>query len=181
MTDSAFDTFVSHVRSALNRLYDPDELRRSPLAVAFGIADDFDAAATLQRILMDAIEALRPAADDPPQSRGWRIYDALFYRYIRGFDRDVVADQLGISGRQLRREPRAAHEVLAQHLWLAPEPARTIARITVGSGEAPAWLRPPEKPGELKPCSALPWNWPYPWLGSGMCAWPVYPRTPLRR
>ncbi len=153
MTDSSFDTFVGHVRSALNHLYDPDELRRSPLALALGIADDFDAAATLQRILMDAIEALRPGADDPPQARGWRIYDALFYRYIRGFDRDVVADQLGISGRQLRREQRAALEVLAQHLWLAHDLAgRPLPAPPLESVSAPAWLKdlPPEKPGELQ-------------------------------
>ncbi len=153
MTTSTFDTFVSHVRSALNHLYDPDELRRSPLAAAFGIAGDFDAAATLQRLLIDAIEALRPAADDPPQSRGWRIYDALFYRYIRGFDRDVVADQLGISGRQLRREQRAALEVLAQHLWLAHDLAsQPLPAAPAEPASAPAWLHdlPPEKPGELE-------------------------------
>lgn len=153
MTTSTFDTFVGHVRSALNHLYDPDELRRSPLAAACGIAGDFDAAATLQRLLIDAIEALRPAADDPPQSRGWRIYDALFYRYIRGFDRDVVADQLGISGRQLRREQRAALEVLAQHLWLAHDLAsQPLPPVPAAPANAPSWLHdlPPEKPGELE-------------------------------
>ena len=51
---------------ALNHLYDPDELRRSPLTRTFGVAGEFDAAASLQRILTDAIEALRPAADEPP-------------------------------------------------------------------------------------------------------------------
>jgi CheY-like chemotaxis protein len=153
MTDSSFDTLVDHLRSALNHLYDPDELRRSPLAVALGIAGDFDAAATLQRILIDAIEALRPGTGDPPQSRAWRIYDALFYRYIRGFDRDVVADQLGISGRQLRREQRAALEVLTQHLWLAHDLAgRSLPATAREPVSAPAWLKdlPPEKPGELQ-------------------------------
>lgn len=149
----SFDTFVGDVRRALNHLYDPDELRRSPLAAAFGVAGDFDAAATLQRILTDAVEALRPAADDPPQARGWRIYDALFYRYIRGFDRDVVADQLGISGRQLRREQRAALEALAQHLWLAHDLAgQPLSAPAAEPADAPAWLEdlPPERPGELQ-------------------------------
>jgi CheY-like chemotaxis protein len=111
-----FDQFVGCLRSALHHLYDPDQLRRSPLAPLFGVGG-FDASAALQRILTEAIEALQPSPTEPPQSRAWRIYDALAYRYVRGFDRDVVADQLGISGRQLRREQRAALEVLADHLW----------------------------------------------------------------
>jgi len=110
-----FDQFVGYLRSALHHLYDPDQLRRSPLAALFGVGG-FDAAAALQRILTDAIEALQPSPTEPPQSRAWRIYDALAYRYVRGFDRAVVADQLGISGRQLRREQRAALEVLAEYL-----------------------------------------------------------------
>ena len=126
MESLTFDQFVGCLRSALHHLYDPDQLRRSPLAALFGVGG-FDASAALQRILTEAIEALQPSPTEPPQSRAWRIYDALAYRYVRGFDRDVVADQLGISGRQLRREQRAALEVLAGHLWrqfgLAAAPA----------------------------------------------------------
>jgi CheY-like chemotaxis protein len=159
MDDSPFDRFVGQLRSALNHLYDPDELRRSPLTGTFGIAGEFDAAAGLQRILTDAIEALRPAADEPAQSRAWRIYDALAYRYVRGFDREVVADQLGISGRQFRREQRAALEVLAQQLWqvhgLAGQPALpegSASATDASEAEPPAWLKdlPPEKPGQLQ-------------------------------
>ena len=115
MKSLTFDQFVGCLRSALHHLYDPDQLRRSPLARLCGVAE-FDAAAALQRILIEAIESLQPAPTESPQSRAWRIYDALVYRYVRGFDRDVVAGQLGISGRQLRREQRAALEVLADVL-----------------------------------------------------------------
>jgi len=164
-----FDRFVGDLRSALHYLYDPDQLRRSSLASLFGISG-FDAASALQRILTDAVEALQPGADEPPQSRAWRIYDALVYRYVRRFERDVVADQLGISGRQLRREQRAALEVLADYLWkqyglaakaegalnegtLNPASAAlTSGDATQAKAEAPAWLRdlPPEKPGALR-------------------------------
>jgi CheY-like chemotaxis protein len=164
-----FDRFVGDLRSALHYLYDPDQLRRSSLASLFGVSG-FDAAGALQRILTDAVEALQPNAGEPPQSRAWRIYDALVYRYVRRFERDVVADQLGISGRQLRREQRAALEVLADHLWrqygLAEKAEGTLnegalnpASTPLSSGEAaqakaeaPAWLRdlPPEKPGALR-------------------------------
>ena len=170
METLTFERFVGDLRSALHYLYDPDQLRRSSLASLFGVSG-FDAAAALQRILTDAVEALQPAADEPPQSRAWRIYDALVYRYVRRFERDVVADQLGISGRQLRREQRAALEVLADYLWkhygLAAkaevalnEGALNPASAALASGEvvqvkteAPAWLRdlPPEKPGALRP------------------------------
>jgi CheY-like chemotaxis protein len=163
-----FDRFVGDLRSALHYLYDPDQLRRSPLASLFGVSG-FDAASALQRILTDAVEALQPKADEPPQSRAWRIYDALVYRYVRRFERDVVADQLGISGRQLRREQRAALEVLADHLWKqyglaanaegalnegALNPASTALSFgdtTQAKAEAPAWLHdlPPEKPAAL--------------------------------
>ena len=169
METLTFDRFVGDLRSALHYLYDPDQLRRSPLASLFGVSG-FDAASALQRILTDAVEALQPGADEPPQSRAWRIYDALVYRYVRRFERDVVADQLGISGRQLRREQRAALEVLADHLWKqyglaakaegalnegALNPASTAlssGEATQAKAEAPAWLRdlPPEKPAALR-------------------------------
>lgn len=154
MKSLTFDQFVGCLRSALHHLYDPDQLRRSPLARLCGVAE-FDAAAALQRILIEAIESLQPAPTESPQSRAWRIYDALVYRYVRGFDRDVVAGQLGISGRQLRREQRAALEVLADVLWKQYDLART-ANITAAPAvpaAAPTWLNdlPPERPAELGP------------------------------
>lgn len=160
-----FEQFVSYLRSALHHLYDPDELRRSPLATFFGVANGFDAASALQNILIEAVNALEPAPTEPPQSRAWRIYDALVYRYIRGFDRQVVADQLGISGRQLRREQRAALEVLAGRLWhehglgskqsepQVPSQAGDSSGSPSDAGVVPlpSWLNdlPPEKPAPL--------------------------------
>lgn len=150
-----FDQFVGCLRSALHHLYAPDQLRRSPLARLCGV-EGFDAAAALQRILLEAIESLQPAPTEPPQSRAWRIYDALVYRYVRGFDRDVVADQLGISGRQLRREQRAALEVLADVLWKRYDLARPANAIAAAPADAPTWLNdlPPERPAELGPLLA---------------------------
>jgi CheY-like chemotaxis protein len=64
---------------------------------------------------------LKPPDDEPPQSRAWRVYDLLSLMYLRQFDREAVANQLGISERQLRREQRLAIETLAQHLWQLPK------------------------------------------------------------
>ena len=111
------DQFIGYLRSALHNLYYPDQLRRNPLTDLFGFAQRFDAASVLQRTLMDSIEKLKPGQEESSQSRSWRMYEALLYRYVRQADRDSVADQLGISGRQFRRELKTAFEVLADNLW----------------------------------------------------------------
>jgi CheY-like chemotaxis protein len=110
------DRFIIYLRSALHNLYYPDQLRRSPLTKILVIDQRFDGASLLQRILIDAIEKLKPGQEEPPQSHSWRIYDILVYRYIRQFDRELVANQLGISGRQFRREQRTGLETLAGFL-----------------------------------------------------------------
>ena len=117
MEKPTYDEFVGYLRSSLHYLYDTVHLRRSPLIKLLGLSAEFDQGAALQRILTDAIHALKPADDEPPQSTAWRIHDTLSLQYIRQFDRHVVATQLGISERQLRREQRLALEALAQRLW----------------------------------------------------------------
>src|SRR5437868_7055719 len=100
------DQFIHYLRSALHSLYYSDQLRHNPLTKIFGIDQHLNASSLLQGILTDAIEKLKPRQVEPPQSRSWRIYEVLIYRYIRQFDREVVANQLGISGRQFRREQK---------------------------------------------------------------------------
>lgn len=134
MAALTYDQFVTYVRSALHYLYDPVHLRSSPLIALLKLTQEFDKAAALQQALTQAIRALKPAEDEPPQSRAWRIYDALHFQYVRQLTREEVAVQLGISERQLRREQRMALEVLAQQLWPQLEPAM------------PQLLVPPEAP-----------------------------------
>jgi hypothetical protein len=111
------EQFVKHLRDALNHLYDPDRLRQSPLTSLFDVADRFDAPSSLQRILTEAIEALKPKAGEPPRSHARRVYDLLLYRYVQQFSQQEVANQLGMSVRHLRREQRTALEALAYRLW----------------------------------------------------------------
>jgi len=111
------DQFLRHLRDALNHLRDPERLRRNPLAVLFGVADRVDAFSALQNLLIDAIAALEPPPDEPAQSRSWRIYESLYYRYVQQFSPQEVAEQLGIGVRHLRREQSAALEALADYLW----------------------------------------------------------------
>ena len=110
------EQFLHHLRYALNHLYDPHYLHDSPLADLLGVTDRANAPAGLRRILTEAIEALKPAGSPPSQSRTWRIYELLFYRYVQQFNQQEVADQLGLSVRHLRREQQIALEELAG--WL---------------------------------------------------------------
>jgi CheY-like chemotaxis protein len=160
----AREEFLKHLRDALNHLQDPNRLRRNPLAVLFDVANRVDTPSALQRILVEAIETLEPQADEPSHSRAWRIYDALFYQYVQQFSQQEVADQLGISARQLRREQKAALETLGCRLWKQFDleakqhengETRTSTPSRMASpnlNEELAWLRDihPEKPTDLQ-------------------------------
>ncbi|MGD2104688.1 MAG: response regulator [Anaerolineae bacterium] len=124
------DQFLEHLRSALNHLYDPDHLRRSPLAPLFGVEGRFDSPYALQRILTDSIEDLEPDAGAPGHSPARQVYELLFYRYVQQFSQQEVADQLGMSARHLRRKQHAALEMLACRLW---EQFRLESKVTEGA------------------------------------------------
>ena len=180
--DLSYEQFVALLRSALHYLYDPVHLRRSPLVDLLGLAGEFDRAAALQRTLVAAVRDLKPPDDEWPQSRAWRIYDTLSLHYVRQLGREAVANQLGISERQMRREQRLAIEALAQHLWRSPQlgaaantpsstPAQTGAALSgaagsshaevrtdvgVGSGGAGGLAREPAPTGEQAPSRVTP-------------------------
>jgi CheY-like chemotaxis protein/AraC-like DNA-binding protein len=158
------EQFLRHLRDVLNHLYDPDRLRSSPLAACFDVADRFDTPSALQRVLIDAIEMLKPEPAESSQSPTWKIYNLLFCRYVQQFSQQEVADQLGISVRHLRREQRAALEALACQLWEQFHLEEKLCESTdvenasvqaVATGPAVneelAWLRDalPERPVDL--------------------------------
>ncbi|MBE0698741.1 MAG: hypothetical protein IH586_17620, partial [Anaerolineaceae bacterium] len=109
--------FRKELRFALNHLHNRDHLRQSPLIELFGLSARFDASAALQRILMDGIEALRPPPGEPLHSSKRLLFDILLYRYIQQFKQVEVANHIGMSNRQFRREQDNAIETLAIHLW----------------------------------------------------------------
>jgi CheY-like chemotaxis protein len=126
---------VVYVRNALHYLYDPVNLRSNPLVELLGLADEFDRAAALQQAVSGAIRVMKPADAESPQSRAWRIYDMLSLLYVRQLPRETVANQLGISERQMRREQRLAVQALAQQLY---------RQVTTPDAEAAA--QPPAPP-----------------------------------
>ncbi len=156
------EAFLDHLRSALTHLHDHERLRQNPLAALLGVDGRFDTAAALRTILKRAIAELKPSDSEPSSSHAWRVYDSLFCCYVQQLTQHVVADQLGLSARQLRREQQAAFEVLADHLWERYVCDRVPADETDGdpdpsslsegfAADELAWLResPPGKTGDL--------------------------------
>jgi len=113
--NSADEWFVRHLRQALRHLYDPPGLRANPLFELLG-PDRVKSAAALRRVLIDAIEALKPSAGVSPQSDAWRTYRTLVHRYIEQFSQSEVASNFGMSIRQFRRQERLALRTLADYL-----------------------------------------------------------------
>lgn len=108
--------FIRALRSALNNLYEPDQLRNNLLVGTLGLEGRVDAPAALQEIIVQAIDAIREEGDDT-NPRAWMTHDALYYRYVRGYGRTEVARKLNISDRQFSREVRRAIETLATQIW----------------------------------------------------------------
>ena len=109
--------FVQDLRRALNHLYDPDFLGRSPLCSLFNLKGAFNRPVRLQRLLEEGVAALKPKTRAPATARQWHLYELLAYRYLQQFSQREVARQLNISLGQLARDQNAALQALALHLW----------------------------------------------------------------
>ena len=108
----------SELRAALTHLYDPAALRDSRLVALLGQESRADAMLALRRLLLDAIESLKPTDDVPPQSRSWRYYHILHGRFSEQLTQFEVGNDLGLSVRQLRRQEKRALAVLADKIWM---------------------------------------------------------------
>jgi CheY-like chemotaxis protein len=111
------EAFLDYLHDALNHLYNADQLRKNLLADVFGVASRFNTSSALRKILSDTIESLKPLSSEPDSSKAWRTYESLYCCFIQQLNQQVVADQLFISPRQLRREQLNAMEHLADLLW----------------------------------------------------------------
>ena len=106
----------SQLQDALNHLYDPTYQPAKPLFVLTGnpTGQDTDA---LKAAIIQAIEALKPDPETPPDAYSRRVYDLLFYRYIQGLTQEQASERLGITSRHLRRQQQQAVHTLAQHMF----------------------------------------------------------------
>jgi len=109
--------FIRALRSALNSLYEPDQLRGNPLVGVLGLEGRVDAPALLQEIIRKSIDAIRESADEVNYTRSWLAHDVLYLRYVRGYAREEAARKLNISDRQFSREVRTAIETLGMVIW----------------------------------------------------------------
>lgn len=118
LPDSA--EFERWVRDALANLFDQAALATHPLATLVGhqTGTQPNRADQLRRVLVEAIEWLRPAGEDGPQSNshGWRPYLLLHSRYVDGASLQQIGLSLSLSQRQLRREHSRAVQAVVAHL-----------------------------------------------------------------
>lgn len=147
------DQLLDVLHAAFSHLHDADYLRQCPLAPVYGVANRFDTASRLRTILINAVLQLKPPDDQPYPSPAWRTYIALHHCFVQRLSQDAVADQLGVSTRQLRRLQHAALEIIADQLWqqyhagepgAASAPADNNASGAVGGSSLPdelAWLK----------------------------------------
>ena len=112
----SIDQFTESLHSALDHLYDPSKLRANPLTELLEAKGSPDTPFVLRKVLSDAIESLRPEPHVPSQAPIWRTYHILSFRYVQRFSQKEVADQLGLSVRQLRRQQQAAVGLLASRV-----------------------------------------------------------------
>lgn len=104
------------LRYALKNLYDRGRLRDSPLLEVLGMREHPQPSVHLRRYLIGSIKALEPDTRTPPDSPLWRAYETLLYRYVQQLSQLEVAQQLGLSVRQVRREQKRAIEDLASRI-----------------------------------------------------------------
>lgn len=157
------DDVVQQVHADLAHLYDAEHLRASPLARLLRLAGRFDTASALRDVLMKAIAVLKPADEVHAHLPPWLLYQSLYCCYVQQLGQQLVADQLGISVRQLRREQVTALEHLVDHLWqtyhdahdqtsgVAVQPEPAASQQPSGLLGEMAWLKdlPAERPTDL--------------------------------
>lgn len=109
--------FAQLVREALARLYDRPFLDGHPLRALLTAEEASGSADDLQRILVEAIQQLRPSRASPQYLPRWRRYRHLCLRYLEGANPSDIAEELSISERQVRRDHQDAVDALTGILW----------------------------------------------------------------
>jgi CheY-like chemotaxis protein len=107
--------FINSLREALSNLYDPYELKRNPLQAI--LADQMAGSGNdLKQTLMNAINILMPDVHTPYDTKAWKVYELLNYRFIDQLDQKETAKNLLISLRTLQRLSPEAIEILAEQI-----------------------------------------------------------------
>lgn len=129
----AFTLLMRALRKALHHLYNPTELRKSPLVALLGLEQHAQPPGALRSLLLAAIQALKPEGQTPAHAKSWRAYQILRQRFQEQFTQQEVASDLGLSIRHLRREERWAVRLLAEELWTAHQLAARWPQLLPGA------------------------------------------------
>lgn len=113
------------IHDALAHFYDLPFLPSHPLASRLSHRGAVTPA-ELQRLLLSAIEQLRPPPSMPAHSPRWRQHHYLRRRYLEGASPKEIQEELGVGDRQARREHQAALQSLAVILGLSTDEAPAI-------------------------------------------------------
>jgi CheY-like chemotaxis protein len=122
-----FEEFEHYLSEALAYLYDPSYQPPELIWEVTG-CDPQQGVESVQAVLRQAIEALKPEADVPKTARANRFYKLLTYRYIHELTQVNTAVRLSLNPRHVRREQQQAIRVLARRLW-EQRPVETPATI----------------------------------------------------
>jgi len=111
------EAFIELVRQALGQIHNRVLLQVHPLCALFSQRSATSAAEELQQALLDAVRQLRPAQVGAQSTAQWRRFRYLWLRYVEGVRLEQIAESLGVSDRQARRDHRDALEAVAAILW----------------------------------------------------------------
>ena len=114
------NTFNALLKDLIAQLYDSITLETHPLTAAIQPPAGFHGrrGEYLHQQIVAAIEQLRPPSRTPsPNAPEWRPYLILHQRYVEGIAPPVLAAQLSLSERQLRRDHSRAMAALSNRLW----------------------------------------------------------------
>lgn len=127
---------VEQVRNALAHLYDYAYLQIHPLAARLDTTQTLDhvsRAQTLRRILLNALEALRPRTQVGQEPTSLRAYTILTYRYVDGLTVEEIMTKLSLSRRQVYREHAKGIEAIASLIAADhPEIASRVSPVHPG-------------------------------------------------
>ena len=123
-------TFRMEVIRSLHHLFNPAELRQSKLIERYGLGESHKGPASLRRMILDTIEALKPGGSSA-ESKAWLLYQVLHYRFSENISQKEVASAMSKSIRQLRRIENQAIDVVVDILWnRAPNMATENVNLT---------------------------------------------------
>lgn len=114
------EQFVKWVHSALGHLYDASYLQNHPLANVLLVQEKrhpLNRSQNLRRILLDAVQSLRPEPGRPALSPDWRAYRILELRYIEGLNPVEIMEELKVGKSQFFRDQARILQALEDILW----------------------------------------------------------------